>query len=222
MSPQPLSLVHEIVPPSQPSPGQAPPLLLLLHGVRSNERDLLGLAPHLDGRFCIISVRAPLTLGPGQYGWYPVQFTPEGPTNDPAVSEQGWQSVQQFIREATAAYGLDAARVTLMGFSQGAIMSLGASLTQPELVAGVVAMSGRLLPEVVPQIASPERLTGKPFLVVHGVHDTVLPVAFGRGIRDHLAALPVALTYREYPMAHEVSPASLADIAHWLTERLDG
>lgn len=108
-----------------------------------------------------------------------------------------------------------------MGFSQGAITSLGVGLTEPERVTGVVAMSGRLLPEVIPQIAAPDRLKGFPIFVAHGVGDTVLPLAFGRDIRDRLAALPVDFTYREYPMAHEVSPESLADITSWLSDRLD-
>ena len=43
-----------------------PPLLLLLHGIGSNEHDLFGLAPFLDKRFLIISVRAPIALGPGE------------------------------------------------------------------------------------------------------------------------------------------------------------
>jgi predicted esterase len=42
-------------------------------------------------------------------------------------------------------------------------------------------------------------------LVVHGTADTVLPVAFGRQIRDYFALLPLSLTYREYEMGHEVS-----------------
>jgi len=82
-------------------------------------------------------------------------------------------------------------------------------------------MSGRIPEEIRPMIASAERLAGKPFLVVHGTADTVLPIRNGRASRAILAALPVALTYQEYAMAHEVSAQSLADVAAWLTERLD-
>lgn len=210
-----LSLVHRVREPGISSP-EAPPLLLLLHGVGSSEHDLFGLAPHLDERFFVVSARAPITLGPGAFGWYRVQFTPDGPVNDPAEAQAGWQAVQQFAGEAVAEYGADARRVYLMGFSQGAIMSLAAALTKPEQFAGVVAMSGRLLPEAAAQKAPPSRLEGFPFFVAHGVRDTVLPIAFGREIRDALSVLPVALTYREYPMAHEVSPQSLADINEWL------
>lgn len=220
MQTQPLSLTHLIQPPTKPTAGP-PPTVVLLHGVRSNEHDLMGLAPYLDERFFIISVRAPLTLGPGAFGWYEIQFTPQGMIHDPAQAERGREAVLTFLEEAVAAYGLDPKRLFLMGFSQGAITSLGVALTDPERVAGVVAMSGRLLPEIIPQIAPPKRLDGLPFFVAHGVADGVLPIQFGREIHSELTELPVALTYREYPMAHEVSPESLNDITAWLTQQLD-
>jgi phospholipase/carboxylesterase len=222
MSPQSLSLFHLTRPPTTKSPAERPPLLLLLHGVGSNESDLMGLAPYLDPRFFVISARAPLTLGPGAFGWYHVQFSPQGPSYDPAEAEQGRQAVENFIGEAVSAYGLAPDAVFLMGFSQGAIMSLGVALTKPERVAGVVAMSGRLLPEFAAQAAAPERLAQKPFLVIHGTRDTVLPIAFGREIRDRLGDLPVRLTYREYEMAHEVTEDSIDTVAYWLIDRLEG
>ena len=77
-----LSLVHLVCEPIVKA--DTPPLLLLLHGVGSNEDDLFGLAPYLDERFLIISVRAPNTLGPGSYAWFDVDFTPQGPVIDPA------------------------------------------------------------------------------------------------------------------------------------------
>ena len=82
-------------------------------------------------------------------------------------------------------------------------------------------MSGRLLPEFRPLLAGPEALTGLPILVVHGLADQVMSIRDGREVRDTLSALPVALTYREYPMGHHVMPESLRDVATWLRERLD-
>jgi phospholipase/carboxylesterase len=108
-----------------------------------------------------------------------------------------------------------------MGFSQGAIMSLAVALARPDKVAGVVAMSGRLLPEFRPLIAEPEALAGLPIMVVHGTADQVMSIRDGREVRDTLSALPVELTYREYPMGHYVAPESLRDVAAWLRERLD-
>jgi phospholipase/carboxylesterase len=94
-------------------------------------------------------------------------------------------------------------------------------LTNPKKFAGIVAMSGRLLPEIEPKIAPAEELRGLPLIVVHGTADEVLQISYGRAIRDRLATLPVELEYHEYPMAHHVSPESLSDITRWLNTRLN-
>lgn len=70
-----------MVPPSQPGPGPAP-LLVLMHGVGSNETGMLELAPALDPRFMKLVVRSPLPFGPGGYGWFHVDFTAAGPVHD--------------------------------------------------------------------------------------------------------------------------------------------
>jgi phospholipase/carboxylesterase len=198
-----------------------PPLLVLLHGVGSNEEDLFGLADALDPRFLVLSARAPYARGAGAYGWFEVAFTPEGPVINPEQAEASRQTLLRFVEAAVAAYGADASAVYLMGFSQGAIMSASVALTEPERVAGAVLMSGRILPEIRPLIAAPERLTGLPLLVVHGTADRVLPILHGRASRDLLETLPVDLDYREYQMGHEVTNQSLGAITLWLRAHLD-
>lgn len=200
---------------------QPPPMLILLHGVGSNEEDLMGLAAQLDGRFLIVSARAPITLGPGSFAWFHVQFAPAGFLMNPLEAEASRKKLMQFVDEAVREYQADPKRVYLMGFSQGCIMSIYAALTEPEKFAGVVGMSGRLLPEAVPGLASRDRLKHLEIIVVHGTQDQVIPIEYGREIRDQLNALPVKFGYKEYPMGHYVSPESFADVTRWLSERLD-
>lgn len=214
-----LSLVHLVRVPEDGA--DRPPLLLLLHGVGSHEADLMGLAPSLDPRFLLVSARGPVTLAPGMYAWFQVLLDPNNPVINPDQAESSRRAILRFIAEAVEAYHADAARVFLLGFSQGAIMSLSVALTEPSAVAGVVAMSGRLLPEVLPLLAPPAALRGLPVLLLHGTADPVLPIQHGRTARDRLAALPVELTYREYAMGHQVSAESLADAAAWLREQMD-
>ena len=199
----------------------APPLLLLLHGIGSNEEDLFGLAPYVDERFLVVSARAPVALDYGGYGWFRIDFTPRGMEADMVQAKRSLELLPGFIDGLVETYGADARRVYLMGFSQGAMMSLGLLLTRPEKLAGVVAMSGRLPRQVPEREPDREHLKGKPVMVTHGLYDPVLPVENGRAARDLLGGLPVELTYREYPMQHEVSTESLRDIAAWLTETLD-
>jgi phospholipase/carboxylesterase len=214
-----LSLVHRI---RAPLEGEGPPpLLLLLHGVGSNEEDLMGLAPYLDRRLLIVSARGPVTIAPGMYAWFQVVLDPADPIINPEQAESSRRVIIRFMGEAADAFRADPARVYLLGFSQGAIMSLSVALTEPARVAGVVAMSGRLLPEVLPLLAPAEALRDLPILLQHGTADQVLPIQHGRTARARLASLPVDLTYREYPMGHQVSDESLADAAAWLRRQLD-
>ena len=223
ISPQSLSLRH-LVQGAQTAPtnGSQPPLLVLLHGVGSNEHDLFGLASYLDPRLVIVSARGPLTHEQsGGAAWYPVTFTPEGITTDETVAAESRDKIIHFLGEAAEAYGADPKRIYLGGFSQGAIMSLYVALTHPEATAGAVLMSGRLMPMAWDERAPNDRLRGLPILATHGLYDPVLPIASGREIRDKLSTLPLDFTYNEYPMAHEVSNESLALATGWLSARLD-
>ena len=217
-----LSLVHRVRP-SRSNPlgaGSSAPLLLLLHGIGSNEDDLFSLAPYLDERFLIVSARAPLVIGPGAYAWFNIEFTARGLIADIAQAEQSRRLLVQFIEQLIEAYRADARSVYLMGFSQGAMMSLGVALTRPDKVAGVVAMSGRLPSEVITEMPGREALRGMPILITHGIYDPLLPVEQGRAAREILEKLPVTLTYREYEMGHEVSLESLRDTSAWLSSTL--
>jgi phospholipase/carboxylesterase len=198
-----------------------PPLLVLLHGIGSNEEDLFGLTPYLDGRFLVASARAPIEMWPGGYGWFNIEFTPRGMLADIEQAKRSLRALPGFVDELVGAYGADADRVYLMGFSQGAMMSLALALTAPERVAGAVLMSGRFPAQALERDPDERALEGKPFMVTHGIHDPVLPIAEGRAVRDKLSVLPVELTYREYPMAHEVSLESLKDVTEWLSRKLD-
>lgn len=214
------ALVHRIQPPRTPVPGRAP-TLILLHGVGANETSLLGLAAQLDRRFQIISVRAPLELQPGGYGFFHVQFTPE-PVIVAQEAEASRLALTALIPALVRQYDLDPARVYVLGFSQGAIMGASVALSRPELVAGLVMLSGRILPEARPTFAAGADLARLPVFVGHGVHDAKLGIHHGRASRELLSGLGVRLSYHEYEMGHEVSAAEIADLNAWLAARLAG
>ena len=127
------------------------PLLLLLHGIGADENDLFGLAPFLDERFFIASVQAPFTLPYGGYAWFELILEPNKPMGYNAKQfEQSRQMIFEFIEEIIVQHDLDADRVYLCGFSQGSMMSMSCLLQNPKKFAGVVAMSGRAVTEMIP------------------------------------------------------------------------
>jgi phospholipase/carboxylesterase len=216
-----LSLTHLVREPDRTSTSAPTPLLLLLHGVGSNEEDLFGLAPYLDERFLIVSARAPVVMGPASYGWFNIEYTQRGLVADLEQAKISLQQLLGFIDELVETYRADDRGVYLLGFSQGAMMSLALALTRPEKFAGAVIMSGRYPSQVLEHGPDLKALKGKPFLVTHGIYDPVLPIEQGRAVRTQLEALPLELTYREYPMGHEVSLESLRDVSAWLKRALD-
>lgn len=221
-----LPIEHVARPPKRAGSGP-PPMLLMLHGVGSNERDLLGLADELDARFYVLSLRGPVTFGPGSYGWFEVRFTPAGPQINPEQAENSRQNLVEFIQQAPDHYKTDAERVVLFGFSQGAIMSLTLALTRPDLLSGVVAISGRTLPELFEKqgplggkLAKREAMSGLPILVGHGRQDNVLPIQYGRQTDQIFSRLPFNLSYREYDMGHGIGPTCLEQARIWLSTLL--
>jgi phospholipase/carboxylesterase len=220
MSDPTFSLIHQFAPPKSGLGGK-PPLLLLLHGYGADEDDLFSLAPYLDERFMIVSARGPITLQPMSYAWFNLGFTPQGIVVNPEEVEGARRAIHKFLGEVIEVYECDPKAVYLMGFSQGAMMSLSVALIYPGSAAGVVAMSGRVLPQTLRLIADKDTLAGLPIFVAHGSRDMLIPIEQGRDARARLSELPVELTYREYDMGHEISHDSLKDIAEWLKERLN-
>jgi phospholipase/carboxylesterase len=194
-------------------------LLLLLHGVGSHEGDLFSLESAFDSRFIVVSVRAPLTLRPGSYAWFPVQFTPQGPIADSLQAEKSRGLLAEFVAWAVKDLGADPDHVVVAGFSQGAIMSASLALTEPEMVKAAVLMSGRILPEVLSSVASTDRRKKTSYLVVHGTQDEVLPVAHGRTSRETLQSLGIDPEYHEFAMGHTISDKSLALVSGWINAR---
>jgi phospholipase/carboxylesterase len=214
-----VTLAHLVRPPAVPSP--RPPLVVLLHGVGADEDDLFGLAPHLDPRLLVVSARGPYPAPPAGFGWYAIDWSTRPPTIDPAQAEASRAAVGEFVEEVTERHGTDPARTFLFGFSQGAIVALGVALGRPDLVRGVVAHSGRLLPQFLARAAPPPAFERVDALLLHGTEDEVVPITRGREARDLLAPLLGArLAFREYPIGHGISPESLGAASAWLSARL--
>lgn len=208
-----MSEIYAITRPPQVQLTKPPPLLVLLHGFGSNEHDLMGLAPYLASQFHIVSARAIYDVGFG-YAWYYLYGVPGNLQHDNASRAQSLTILKRFVAELPGHVGADASRVYLLGFSQGAVMSLSLALTAPELVSGVVAISGYLDEQIVPYV-EPEQLEGRDFLVMHGSLDDLIPVTGGRATRDYLRNTPARLSYHEYPIGHSIHPDAIEVIQSW-------
>ena len=113
-------------------------MLLLLHGIGATENDLVPLAGAFDPRLLVVSLRAPRPYQRG-FAWFGLDFPAPGEVV-PNV-EQAHETIADLVRwlaAAPARLGADPQQVYLLGFSQGAMMSLAVLRTAPERLAGVV------------------------------------------------------------------------------------
>ncbi len=215
----PLSFLHRPA-----AAGTAQPwLLVLMHGVGSNEDDLFGLAPHVPAHFHVLSLCAPNVMGARAHAWFEFGVTPQG---DRVINEAqevaSRQTVAQTVAAAATQLGITPGQVVVGGFSQGGIMALSLLLTQPALLHGAMVMHSRLLPQVLPLLAPAEALQGRQLWLSHGTRDQVIPLASAHAVRALVETLPINLRYADYPSAHEIISQELGEAMGWLQQLTAG
>lgn len=195
------------------------PLVVLLHGVGSNEKDLFSFANQFPANFLVVSARAPYAISEGRYTWFQVDFSTGRPHINPEQAEQSRKTIIEFIGQLKGIYSIDEKQVYLVGFSQGGIMSYSVGLTHPQLIHGIGVMSSRLLDEVKPLIASKTALAKLNIFISHGTNDAVLNIDYARSAKTYLKTLALEPTYKEYTEGHTINKEMLGDLLNWLKAR---
>lgn len=193
------------------------PLLLLLHGYGSNEEDLFSFAAQLPDEYFIVSARAPYPLPPYGNAWYAINFDEDmNKFSDVAQAVESRDLIVKFIDELLENYPIDKEKVTLIGFSQGAILSYAVALTRPEKIQRVAAMSGHLNNEMFNKDFGGKDISKLKFFISHGIVDQVIPVDWARKAPEFLKTLGLEVEYHEYPVGHGVAPQNFYDLLKWL------
>jgi phospholipase/carboxylesterase len=193
------------------------PLLLLLHGYGSNEEDLFSFATELPEEYYVISARAPYDLQYGSYAWYAINFDANQnkfSDNDQAI--QSRDTIVAFIDELTANYPIDAENVSLLGFSQGCILSLAVALSYPQKVQKVIGLSGYLNEDILKENYQNNDFSKLKIFTSHGTVDQVIPVSWAKKTQPFLATIGIQSVYKEYPIGHGISPQVFYDFKNWL------
>ncbi|MBQ0117529.1 MAG: alpha/beta fold hydrolase [Flavobacterium sp.] len=197
------------------------PLIVLMHGYGSNEEDLFSFAPELPQDSYIISVRAPHAMPPYGNAWYAINFdADQNKFTDDAQAAESRDLIAKFVNEAVSTYKIDPKNVTLIGFSQGAILSYAVALTFPEQIKNVIALSGYFHEAIMPSnITENPAVKALNFFASHGTQDQVIPVDWARRSKERLEGMGIAVTYCEYPVGHGVAPQNFYDFKNWLVSK---
>jgi phospholipase/carboxylesterase len=153
-------------------------MVVFVHGYGANGADLLGLAdvlaPHMpDTVFYAPDAPEPCAASAFGRQWFPIpRFDGSTMAQSAAGLEAAASDLHAFLDICLAAEGLSADRLILFGFSQGAMMSLHVAPRRDTAMAGVVAISGRL----INPMALADAAQVKPsIMLIHGDQDDVVP-----------------------------------------------
>ena len=153
----------------------------------------------------------------GSYAWYAINFdADQNKFSDNDQARNSRDLIANFIDELIAIYPIDTENVTLIGFSQGTILSYAVALSHPEKVQRVVAMSGYINQEILEENYLKNSFTNLKIFSSHGTADQVIPVEWGRKAKPFLENMGIETTYKEYPVGHGVSPQNFYDFKNWL------
>ncbi|QLQ18415.1 MAG: alpha/beta fold hydrolase [Exiguobacterium profundum] len=210
-----------------PASGVTKSLVVFLHGYGADGADLLGLAdplaPHLpDTMFLAPDAPEPCVGNPFGRQWFPIPWL-DGSSEAAAAAglEASAADLNAFLDARLEEEGLSPRALALVGFSQGAMMSLHVAPRRPEAVAGIVAISGRLLR---PELLAQEAVVKPPVLLVHGDADPVVPF---EDMGPCLSNALVAAGFETYGhvmkgTGHGIAPDGLSVALSFLKDRLPG
>lgn len=209
-------MIYELRRPAQIEPDKTYPALFVLHGIGSNEQNMLTLVDGLEEQFYIFSIRGHLPHPPG-FSYFTIQGYGK-PHRD--VFDQGVKQLTSFIDYACEKYPLDINRLFLLGFSQGAILSMTLGLTMGNRIKGIVALSG-YIPAFVKEEYNLEPVDQQSLFISHGNMDQVLPYEWGIANDEFFRELGANVTFKTYQEGHTVSLRNQQDFIKWLQVQLE-
>lgn len=195
--------------------GETTPVLFLLHGYGSHEEDLFSFVNYLPEEYLIISLRAPLTLGFGGYAWYSIHFNEQQDKwSDDDEAKTAQEIILHNIDYHLEQFKLEGQKVSLLGFSQGAILSWAVGLSHPERIDKIIALSGYVNEDIFGY--AKEGLDQLRIFSSHGTEDPTLPVDWARKGIALVEKKEINVDYKEYPAGHGINPENFADLLAWL------
>ncbi|HID37763.1 MAG TPA: carboxylesterase [Ghiorsea sp.] len=206
--------------------------VIWLHGLGADGFDFLPIVPQLglpdNANIRFIFPHAPtmpVTANGGYImpAWYDLYSLgtrdPETDPQDEAGIKQSAAAILELITQENAR-GISNERIILIGFSQGAAMSLYTGLTIAKPLAGIAALSGYLpLHTTIDKDINPAS-KNTPIFMAHGIQDPVVMYEYGKDSAEFLKNLGYQVEWHEYPMEHSVCPDEIHSIGQWISSRL--
>ncbi|MDT0554931.1 alpha/beta hydrolase [Patiriisocius hiemis] len=195
------------------------PAIIMLHGFGSDENDLFSFASELPDNYHIISLKAPIPMQPYGNAWYNIYFDAnDGKFSDTEQAIASRDLISNCIDVIIKEYKVDASNITLLGFSQGTILSLAIGLSYPEKVKNIIGLSGYINEDILKEDYKDNNFKHLSIYSSHGSVDQVIPVDWARKTKPFLEKLNIECDYSEFPVGHGVAPQNFYEFKEWLSK----
>lgn len=195
------------------------PAIIMLHGFGSDENDLFSFASELPDNYHIISLKAPIPMQPYGNAWYNIYFDAnDGKFSDTEQAIASRDLIANCIDAIVKEYKVDASNITLLGFSQGTILSLAIGLSYPEKVKNIIGLSGYIKEDILKEGYTDNDFSSLSIYSSHGSVDQVIPVDWARKTKPFLDKLHIECEYSEFPVGHGVAPQNFYEFKEWLSK----
>ncbi len=196
-----------------PAPRHADATLILLHGRGASAQSMLELAGTLDAEnFAAVAPQA------DGHTWYPYSFLSPLNDNQPYL-DSALRRLDTLITNLLT-QGIPSARIALLGFSQGACLTLEFVAQHPRHYGAVMGLTGGLIgPPGTPR-NYPGSLAGTPVFLGTSDPDPHVPYERVQETQTVLRSMGAAVELRRYPgMPHTINEDEL-DACHKLLQRV--
>lgn len=197
------------------------PVLIMVHGYGSNEKDLFSFSRAIPEHITIISLRGDIEIQNNGYAWYNISLDFNGNKSyDIKKAHESRDKIVKCIDQCKEMYNIDNKNITLMGFSQGSMLVNAVALSFPEKVNNIISLSGAFDPNII-EISKIKSLKKLSFYVSHGTQDEILPFELSKQSLKILDQNDVNYIFEEYPIGHGVSPDNFKSMLKWMNEKIN-
>ncbi len=183
--------------------------IILLHGRGASAQDIITLAAEFaDEHFYIAAPQAT------NRSWYPYSFLTLESKNEPWLSS-AIDLVKRLIDETAKV--LSTENIYLMGFSQGACLTLEVATRYAAKYAGVAAFTGGLIGEHIDTTIYSGDFSGTKVFIGNSDRDPHVPLERSEASRQVMEQLHADVLLKVYPnMPHTIIPDEVADVQRWM------
>lgn len=203
--------LYKIYLPSNLKEGEKYPVVYAMHGMGSDEDNIMDLTEELRKDHIVIGIRGSITIQ-GGFAYFTIKGygNPDRKSFDEAIG-----NLEEFIEKAAEEYPIDLNNQYLLGFSQGAILSMSLALVMGNKIKGIVALSG-YIPKFVKEEYAIQSVDETAVYISHGEFDPIFPSNIGKENYEFFKEKSKNVSFMLYPQGHEVSVKNKNDMIKWL------